>query len=177
MSRYFLIIFVLLFSGCSKTVEEKVDEIDSSTLSPKVVPTEEVETDVKAPNSKYQPYWKQFKDLDADELFKDYKIMSNPKQNIPLCETDQSKVSDKRDDKIFLFTMSWTCRHPSGGYGYAVEPGFLARRSKDIKVNKGFTVTPDTSLPEVKEQIKLYLKLNRNLDADLYIKGGYKVVN
>jgi hypothetical protein len=133
--------------------------------APTPLSTEE-KPDSKAPNSKYQTLWNDFARLSNEELLNDYKVMSDPTKNIPVCELDQSKLTDAGKDRVYLLTVGYICRHSEGGYGYAAEPGFLARRSQDINVNKGFSITPDTPLVQVKEQIELYLKTNRNTDAN-----------
>jgi hypothetical protein len=128
--------------------------------------TPEEKPDSKALNPKYQTLWNDFERLGTDELMRDHEAMSNPTRNIPVCELDQSKLSDAGKDRVYLLTVGYICRHPKGGYGYAVEPSFMARRAQDIEVNQGFSVTPDTPLEEVKKQIGIYLKTNRNTDVD-----------
>jgi hypothetical protein len=92
--------------------------------------------DAKSSNPKYQTLLNNFAQLRTDELMRDHETMSNPTRNIPVCELDQSKLTDAGKDRVHLLSVGYICRHPKGGYGYAAEPAFLARRSQDLKVNK-----------------------------------------
>jgi hypothetical protein len=152
----------------SKSNRETALVSDTYEPAPGMVDTLiEEKPDAKALNPKYQTLWNDFKKLRTDELMRDHEAMSDPKKNIPVCETDREKVKEGKD-KTYLLSIGWICRYQDGEFGFAVEPAFMARRI-DLDSNDGTGINT-VSFLETKEQIKLYLKLNRNVNLDLKAK-------